>query len=276
MRTILTYGRVLLAASLILSPLCLAEAAAQTSPFESPRTFGDDASAAWDALGHTLSSPGRWDSSDWLLAGLTVGGATGAVFIEEEFRELMLNNRSGTADALERVGRLYGSPIFTAPLSLATYGLGAAFDSDGLQDTGLLMTEVLLSALLVQQPVRIGVGRARPATGEGHLSFQPFTFGNDYASFISGHSWSSFGMSNVMARQIDRWWASVVLYSLAGVTALSRTYADKHWLSDIILGSVLGYAVSTTLWRWHNDRETGLAEADQGAAARWLTVSFSI
>ena len=139
-----------------------------------------------------------------------------------------------------------------------------------------MMTEVLLTALLVQQPLRIGVGRARPATGEGHLSFRPFTFDNEYASFVSGHSFSGFGMSNVMARQIDRWWASAVLYSLASVTALSRTYSDRHWLSDIIVGSILGYAASTTIWHWHEDRDAELEESDQASAAWWLTVSFSI
>ncbi len=209
--------------------------------------------------------------------GAVAGAYAGSYLLEERVRLLLLENRSRTADVLERVGWAYGSPLFTVPASLLTLGAGAAMGDDDVRDTGLMMGELLLSALLVQQPIRIAVGRARPFMDEGHLSFRPFTFGNDYASFISGHSWSAFGISNIVARQIDQPWAWVSFYSLATITALSRLYADDHWLTDVILGSVLGYVISTAIWEAEQDDETPAPELSvRPAQRRWLTVSFPL
>lgn len=199
----------------------------------------------------------RWDADPWLTAGAVAGVAAGSFLVEEEVRRLFQGGRSGVADALERVGWWYGTPLFTVPASLLTLAGGALFDDDDVQDTGLLMSGVLLSVLAVQQPVRIVVGRARPSAGEGHLSFDPFSFGNSHASFVSGHTWSAFGISNVVARQVDRPWATVCLYSLATVTALSRLYADQHWLTDVVLGAVAGYAIGTALWKENRKTDNG-------------------
>ncbi|MGD8868712.1 MAG: phosphatase PAP2 family protein [Gemmatimonadales bacterium] len=221
-------------------------------------------------------SAARWDSGDWLAAGVVAGASTGSYLVEERLRSLLLNNRSGVADAMERVGWMYGSPVFTVPASLLTLGIGALAEDNDVRDTGLMMGEVLLSALLVQQPVRIAVGRARPFMNEGHLSFQPFTLGNDYASFISGHAWSAFGISNIVARQIDRPWARVGFYSLATITALSRLYSDSHWLTDVLLGSVLGYVVSTAIWKAEHDEAPAADLSLLPPQRRWVTISISL
>jgi membrane-associated phospholipid phosphatase len=208
--------------------------------------------------------------------GVAVGATAGSFFIEESVRAAFQRNRSGAADGLERVGWWYGSPLFTVPASLLTLGAGELLDDEGVKDTGILMSQLLLTVLFVQQPVRIMVGRARPLTAEGHLSFDPFTFNNDHASFISGHSWSAFGISNIVARQIDRPWAWVGFYSLATITALSRMYADAHWLTDVVLGSILGYVISTALWEARQDDPSTPVSALQAPAQRWVTISFSI
>lgn len=216
-----------------------------------------------------------WDSGDWLAAGAVTGAYTGSYLVEERLRSLMLANRHPVADGLERIGWAYGSPLFTVPASLLTLGAGAAIGDDDVRDTGLMMGELLLTVLLAQQPVRIAVGRARPLTDEGHLSFRPFTFGNDYASFISGHAWSAFGISNIVARQIDEPWAWVGFYSLATITALSRLYSDSHWLTDVVLGSVLGYVISTAIWRAERDEAPAADLSLRPQERRWLAISLS-
>ncbi len=205
-----------------------------------------------------------------------MAGATASSFLlEEKVRVAFRENRSDVADFLERVGWWYGTPLFTAPASLLTLGAGALFDADEVKDTGLLMSGVLLTALLGQQPVRIMVGRARPYMGEGHLSFDSFNPSNDYASFVSGHSWSAFGISNIVARQVDETWASVGLYTLATITALSRMYADAHWLTDVVLGSIIGYTLSTALWDWHEEDGASPPAALQ-AQRRWLAIGLRL
>lgn len=218
----------------------------------------------------------RWESADWVAVGAAAGATAGSFLVEERVRAALLSNRSGVADILERVGWAYGSPLFTVPASLLTLGAGALFDADDVRDTGALMSELLLTVLFVQQPVRIAVGRARPLAEEGHLSFRPFAFDNEHASFISGHSWSAFGISNVVARQVDRTWARVSLYSLATITALSRMYADSHWLTDVVLGSILGYAISTALWDRHQEENASPQAALRAPRRRWLVISLRL
>ncbi len=216
----------------------------------------------------------RWESEDWLAAGAVAGITAGSFFLEENVRTAFQKNRSDVADFLERVGWWYGTPLFAAPASLLTLGAGALFDEDEVKDTGLLMSGVLLTALLGQQPLRITVGRARPYVGQGHLSFDSFNLSNDHASFVSGHSWIAFGISNIVARQIDETWASVGFYSLATITALSRMYADAHWLTDVILGSIAGYVMSEVLWEWNED---DAAQAQpQAAAGGWIVIRLRI
>jgi membrane-associated phospholipid phosphatase len=227
----------------------------------------------WGAFKHILSSPSRWDSGDWIAAGLITGGLAGSTVFEEDLQHSIQGARGRVGDVLERVGYWYGTPLATVPATLLTYGAGVAFDSDGMRDTGMMMMDVLLLVGLVQQPARMIAGRARPDLGEGHFSFKPFTTANDRASFISGHAWSAFGISNIVARQIDQGWAYVTFFSLAGITGWSRLYDDKHWLSDVLAGSILGYLSSTTIWRWFEDQRLG-PDLQAVSPARWVTFSF--
>lgn len=196
--------------------------------------------------------------------------------MEEKVRAAFQQNGSDVADFLERIGWWYGTPLFTVPASLLTVGAGALFDADDVLDTGILMSQLLLTVASVQQPLRISVGRARPYTGKGHLTFDPFDPDNDYASFISGHSWSAFGISNIVARQAGQTWVSVSLYSLATITALSRVYADAHWLTDVVLGSIIGYAVSTALWNRAQEDTASLEAGLLMPPRRWLVISLSL
>jgi membrane-associated phospholipid phosphatase len=241
------------------------------SPVE--RTFSSDMAEVWDAFTYTLGSPGRWDSGDWVTAGLITGGVAASTLFEEDLRNAIQGSRGKFGDVLERVGFWYGTPYVTVPASLITYGAGVAFGSDGVRDTGMMMMDVLLFVGLVQQPARMIAGRARPELGEGHFSFKPFTTANERASFISGHAWSAFGISNIVARQIDQGWAYATFFSLAGIAGWSRLYSDKHWLSDVLAGSILGYLTSTTVWKWFEEQRLG-PDLRAVSPARWVTFSF--
>ena len=97
----------------------------------------------------------------------------------------------------------------------------------------MMMMDVLLFVGLVQQPARMIAGRARPELGEGHFSFKPFTTANERASFISGHAWSAFGISNIVARQIDQ-----AISPLAGIAA------DAYQIGLPYVRSAIAQAVS--------------------------------
>jgi len=205
----------------------------------------------WEAFKYDISSPWRWNSSDLKTFGIGVSATTLAFVVDEDVRDWFKRNYSSFGDTIEDIGYVYGSPAFTVPFSFLTWGAGALFRSPGVRETGMMLVESMLMVGLVQQPLRVMVGRARPSMNQGNLFFNPFTIEDGYASFISGHAWSAFSISTILALQIDSTWASIGLYALALTTPISRMYADKHWFSDVLMGSALGYFSARTIWRWH-------------------------
>jgi hypothetical protein len=212
-----------------------------------------DVGVIWTALKYNVSSPWRWDKSDRKTALIYTGLVVGAVLVEEDVRSMFQRNHSGFGDTVEEIGYWYGSPGFTGPFSLLTWGAGALFDSPKIRETGMMLVESMAMVAMIQQPLRMIVGRARPHMEQGNLSFNPFTVEDGYGSFISGHAWSAFTVSTVLALQIDNPWASVGLYSLALTTPVARMYTDKHWFSDVLAGSVLGYFSARSLWNWRKE-----------------------
>jgi membrane-associated phospholipid phosphatase len=215
-----------------------------------------DTRIIWQGFKHTYTAPARWESPNWRTFGMWTGVSFGAFLLDDEIRDVFRHNQSATGDGIERVGYWYGSPGFTVTASLAGWGLGALFESPVVRETGLMIVESLLMVGLMQQPLRIAFGRARPKTGLGNTHFKPFTVDNNYASFVSGHTWSAVAFSTILSLQIDNAWASVGLYGLALTTPLARMYSDDHWFSDVVMGSAAGFYSARTIWRWHK-QETG-------------------
>jgi hypothetical protein len=199
-------------------------------------------------FGHALSSPTRWDSDDLLVVGGVVAGTITAVLLDDECRELMQRNRSPFNDVLHEVGYTWGGPQFAAPGAILIYLTGLVVDDDWTHETGRMLVSTLSIAAVIQIPVRMTAGRARPNANLGSASFD--LFGGTLqprASFISGHAFIAFGMSTVLARRIDHPVATVALYSLAMTTSFVRLNRDAHWLSDVFFGSVLGFVLGNVV-----------------------------
>lgn len=62
-------------------------------------------------------------------------------------------------------------------------------------------------------------------------------------SFPSGHSAVSFAFAAAIAhRYPHKRWVKLLVFGLAAGVALSRYPAKRHYLSEILAGSTLGYA----------------------------------
>jgi membrane-associated phospholipid phosphatase len=114
----------------------------------------------------------------------------------------------------------------------------------------LLMIEATFSSLAVNQVVKFSVGRARPYT-EGatpELTAQAKELADNNLSFFSGHSNFAFTLvasaATIAHLRGYRWawllWA-VGLPAATG-TAVLRMAADKHWATDVLVGSAMGLA----------------------------------
>jgi membrane-associated phospholipid phosphatase len=77
--------------------------------------------------------------------------------------------------------------------------------------------------------------------GDAH-SFAWFQLSEPQLALPSGHATIAFSMASVLSSRIDNIYASIGLYAIATSTAAARVYKDKHWLSDVMLGSAIGIA----------------------------------
>jgi undecaprenyl-diphosphatase len=101
------------------------------------------------------------------------------------------------------------------------------------------------------------IGRARPKLFDqlGALDFKLFAFDPDYASLPSGHATNIFAFATVIGILWPR--GRVLLYSVAAWIAASRVLIGQHYVTDVVLGAILG-TVFPYLVR------------DRFAARRWL------
>ena len=225
-------------------------------------SLSDDLSTSVACVGNVLTTPLRWSGKDALVAGSVVLGTAGAFLLDDEARDLSLRNHSAFAeDVLVEVGHTFSTVLYMGPSALALYFSGVALENQWMRETGQMLTEAVITAGIVQMPVSITVGRARPFFNEGNTSFRAFAGSNDdRASFFSGHSMIAFSFATILSKQIDNTWATIGLYTLATLGPYARLYKDRHWLSDTVLGSALGVFVGNSVWNWHKSESHSSAD----------------
>jgi membrane-associated phospholipid phosphatase len=183
-------------------------------------------------------------SVNHLIVAASTTAATGALFfLDEDVRDLSKRNHTEFQDRLLKIGDAYGNGIYALGLSGLLYVGGSILDQNEMKTTGRVLGEAIVIAGLTSELIKVFIGRSRPYTERGAFSFKFFEFNNDYNSLPSGHTIIAFTVSTVLAEEIDNVYASIALYSLAGLTAYQRIYSDNHWFSDTFLGAVLGYGI---------------------------------
>jgi membrane-associated phospholipid phosphatase len=173
--------------------------------------------------------------------------------VDHSARTLAERNQSDLNDNLAEIGRFYGSGLFAFGLSGGVYLGGLAAGNEGVRTTGRMMFESVAFTGLTVVALKSITGRSRPYTEEGSLRFRPFQYQDDYVSLPSGHSALSFALSTVLSRRIHNRYASLALYSISTLTAISRVYEDEHWLSDSVLGAAIGTVIGLTITGLDND-----------------------
>jgi membrane-associated phospholipid phosphatase len=163
------------------------------------------------------------------------------------------------------------SPVITQMGSYGAWGTVALFLGAGLisGDKKSTETAVLASSAMLQSGILVtflkGIfGRQRPFWVDGidHWSgpvgfFKRFESGQRgrYDSFPGGHSITAFSLATVVAIQYrETVWVPILAYATATGVALSRVTENKHWLSDSLVGSVLGYVIGRLVVRNHRSR----------------------
>jgi len=210
-------------------------------PFNLNAQIGNDISDFFKIGGKIISVPLHFNSGDILNLSLVTAVTSGSFFLDNTGRQWALHNKNNFGDNVFKIDDI--SNVVIGATLLGTYGYGLAYHNTTIRKLGLQLGEASFYATGITYLVKTIAGRSRPFRNTGHKDFNPIQTNEDKTSFPSGHTTIAFAFSTVMAHQINNIFWKVGWYSAASLVGIARVYHDKHWVSDIVLGSAIGYFV---------------------------------
>lgn len=227
-------------------------ASAQPLSFYAERQFPKDLLRDQKAI---WTSPLRIDRSDakWLVPFV----ATTAVLISTDRR---VSGELGHSEDLRKVSRnisYLGSGYTTFGASGIIYLIGRLTHNDRARETGLLGLEVLIHSNVIVGAFKLATNRERPDErgGDGR-----FWVGGK--SFPSGHAATTWALATVVAEEYrDKPLVRFGAYGLASAVSLSRFMGRKHFPSDVLVGSTLGYLIGRYVAKQHGTPHSGQRSA---------------
>jgi hypothetical protein len=141
-----------------------------------------------------------------------------------------------------------GSIYSVAAVAGSFYLLGRAKKNDRARETGLLSAEAIINSIIVEGALKGITQRARPLDGVERSEF--FDGGS---SFPSGHSTQAWAVATVIAHEYkDRRAVQIAAYGIASAVSVARFTGHKHYLSDVVAGSALGWGIGRYVYSAHH------------------------
>lgn len=187
----------------------------------------------------------------WAKGTLFAGGAVlASSLLDKPVDRLMRNHQqAGVTRAWANAGK--ATPVVLAGAAGAATLLGDA----RMQNMGIISLQSIAGAAALSIATKNIVGRARPSENQGQWSR---TSDRSNASFPSNHSTVAFAAVTPFAQEYDAPW----LYGVAAIGSMGRTANRQHWVSDVVAGGLVGYAIGTWLWQaQRSDTKSGLSIA---------------
>ncbi|MBK5271992.1 MAG: phosphatase PAP2 family protein [Bacteroidia bacterium] len=207
-------------------------------------------------LKQEITAPFHFQKRDWFSVGKIALTTAALMFADEPVQRVALKLRDSSSSVrniskyVTNFGGLYEGYTLAA---LGTYGL--IFKNEKIKTTTLLATQAYITGAAMEALLKFISGRQRPYyynadVPEAEPLFHgPFSKpGNDIngkrlnSSFPSGHTTVAFAAATVFALEYkDKPFIPILSYSVATLIGLSRITENKHWISDVFVGAVLGY-----------------------------------
>ena len=173
----------------------------------------------------------------WWQAGVAVGGLAVLSLADKPVNTAIQNMRTTTTDDIANVFTYFGSPVVFVPATVVPIVVGLLSHNENLTMSGVRIGSSLLLAGATTGLLKYTVGRWRPNQTSTQYEFAPFS-GHD--SWPSGHTTMAFALAASASYELHRTWATVGLYTLAAGTGWARMNDEKHWLTDVGGGALIG------------------------------------
>jgi len=223
-----------------------------------------DQKAIWTSPFHVRRGDTKWilPGSIGLMALFTTDRITGDE-IGESNRQVKVSKAVSYAGSAYGIGAVAGS----------FYLLGRKHNDARARETGLLVAEAAIDSMIVYGGLKEITQRARPADGRERSEF--FDGGS---SFPSGHSTQAWAAATIIASEYhDRRSVQVAAFATATAVSVARFAGQKHYLSDVVAGSALGFGIGKYVYHKRH-RELLGASDDSGPVSKlwWPSITPEI
>jgi len=191
------------------------------------------------------TSPARIKTSDakWFVP---LAGATAFLFTQDN----QISHRFDHDPSLQKTSLKISQVGTYAPFGVpgAFLALGKLTGNERFEDTGKFGFQAALYSTLASQGLKLVTDRTRPYMGgDGH-------FWNGGNSFPSGHSMEAWALAKVVSDEYsDKPLVKIGMYSFATAVSLSRMTSQRHYASDVLVGSAIGYLIGKFVMRHHSE-----------------------
>jgi membrane-associated phospholipid phosphatase len=214
-------------------------------------TFGAPAPKnPFTSVGHDLKTFFTQKDTRVILGMFVPAAAVAHTWDEAGIRESQQHLR----DSHFEVGNIGGNFLVQTGAAIGTWAIGKAIDNPTTAAVGADLVRAQFVSQIVVQGVKFATRRERPDASNNH-------------SFPSGHTASAFATASVLSRHLG-WKAGVPAYGFATYVAMSRMAANKHHMSDVIMGAAVGLAAgrAVTVGVGGAKFDLGVAPTQGGAA----------
>jgi membrane-associated phospholipid phosphatase len=204
--------------------------------------FVDDQKQIW-------TSPLRVRLSDatWLVP---LGGLAAGLFVTDRQYSASLPQNPATISHYKTVSNYGVASLIGAGAGL--YLFSFPMHNEHWRETGFLAGEAAVNTLLATEALKYSFRRERPYQDNGSGAF--FQGGT---SFPSEHAAVAWSIAGVIAHEYQGTWPKLFAYGMASAVSFSRVRARQHFPSDVLVGGVLGYLVSQSVYSRRHDAELG-------------------
>jgi len=222
-----------------------------------------DQKAIWTSPFHLRSRDAVW------LAPLAGGAAALIATDQSTGDEIAESHKQLNAS---RIVSYAGSAYGAGGVALTFYLFGRAKHDDRARETGLLGAEALVDSGIVVTALKEITQRSRPLSGTSRSDF--FDGGS---SFPSGHSIAAWSLATVIANEYhDRPLVQITAYGIASAVSVARFTGQKHYLSDVLVGSAMGYGIGRYVYHAHHRNRAGSGgdeEESRGPSGKWPLIA---
>lgn len=213
-----------------------------------------DQKAIWTLPFHLHSRDARW------VAPLGLGTAALIATDRRTGDEMAEFDKQLNAS---RIVSYAGSAYGVGGVAATFYLFGRARHDDRARETGVLATEALIDSAIVVTAIKKIAQRRRPTAAKGRSDF--FDGGS---SFPSGHSIEAWSLATIVANEYhDHTAVQIAAYGIASAVSVARFTGRKHYLSDVLVGSAMGYGIGKYVYRAHH-RKASDSSADDPEESR--------